>query len=94
MNSGNPSFEWDDDKDRSNTEKHGVEFSTAQRAFLDPKRIIAEDDLHSAIEKRYLCIGAVEDEILTVRFTWRDGRIRNFGAGYWRKGKELYEKNR
>ena len=87
-----PSFEWDDDKDRSNFEKHGVEFSTAQRAFLDPKRVIAEDDLHSAIEKRYFCIGAVENEVLTVRFTWRDGRIRIFGAGYWRKGKQIYEK--
>jgi uncharacterized protein len=91
MNNGDPSFEWDDDKDRSNIEKHGVEFSFAQRAFLDPKRVIAEDNLHSAIEKRYFCIGAVEDEILTVRFTWRDGRIRIFGAGYWRKGKQIYE---
>jgi uncharacterized protein len=86
-----PSFEWDDDKERLNFEKHGVEFSTAQMAFLDPKRIIAEDDLHSAMEKRYFCIGAVDDEILTVRFTWRDGRIRIFGAGYWRKGKQIYE---
>jgi hypothetical protein len=24
-----------------------------------------------------------------VRFTWREGRIRIFGAGYWRKGKRL-----
>jgi uncharacterized protein len=56
---------------------------TAQKAFLDPKRIIAEDDLHSSIENRYFCIGAVDNEILTVRFTWRKGRIRIFGAGYW-----------
>ena len=27
---------------------------------------------------------------MTVRFTWRDGRIRIFGAGYWRKGKKIY----
>jgi uncharacterized protein len=86
-----PSFEWDDAKDRLNLEKHGVEFAVAQRAFLDPRRIIAEDDVHSAIEKRYFCIGAAENEILTVRFTWREGRIRIFGAGYWRKGKQIYE---
>ncbi len=92
MKDGTSSFEWDDDKERLNFEKHGVEFLNAQRAFLDPQRIIAEDDLHSALEKRYFCIGAVEDEILTVRFTWRGGRIRIFGAGYWRKGKQIYEK--
>ena len=91
MNDSDPSFEWDDEKDRSNIEKHGVEFSVAQKAFLDPHRIIAEDDAHSAIEKRYFCIGLVESEILTVRFTWREGRIRIFGAGYWRKGKQIYE---
>jgi uncharacterized DUF497 family protein len=67
MNENNPSFEWDDAKNRSNYEKHGVEFSIVQKAFLDPYRIIAEDDAHSAIEKRYFCIGLVESEILSVR---------------------------
>jgi hypothetical protein len=28
---------------------------------------------------------------MTMRFTWREGRIRIFGAGYWRKGKTIYE---
>jgi hypothetical protein len=26
-----------------------------------------------------------------VRFTWRDGVIRIFGAGFWRKGRRIYE---
>ncbi|MEI6747001.1 MAG: hypothetical protein WCL34_13640 [Methylococcaceae bacterium] len=30
--------------------------------------------------------------ILTVRFTYRHNRIRIIGAGYWRKGKKIYEK--
>lgn len=29
--------------------------------------------------------------ILTVRFTYRGSVIRIFGAGYWRKGKAIYE---
>ena len=29
---------------------------------------------------------------MTVRFTWRLQKIRIFGAGYWRKGKVIYEK--
>ena len=91
MSKDDPDFEWDDAKDRSNIEKHGVGFVLAQKAFLDPNRIIAENVRHSASEKRYFCIGAVGGEILTVRFTWRRGKIRIFGAGYWRKGKQVYE---
>ena len=94
MEKDSPSFEWDDAKDRSNIAKHGIGFALAQRAFLDPNRIIAENLRHSAAEKRYFCIGAVDGEILTVRFTWRSGKIRIFGAGYWRKGKQLYEEER
>jgi uncharacterized DUF497 family protein len=37
-----PSFEWDDAKDRANRAKHGVSFRLAQTAFLDPRRVIAE----------------------------------------------------
>jgi uncharacterized protein len=29
--------------------------------------------------------------ILTVRFTYQDEVIRIIGAGYWRKGKRIYE---
>lgn len=85
------SFEWDETKNLTNFEKHGVEFLFAQNAFLDPRRVIAEDELHSATEKRYFCFGKIGNEILTVRFTFRNGRIRIFGAGYWRKGKQIYE---
>jgi len=84
-------FEWDDRKDRLNQEKHGVSFCEAQYAFVDPKRVILEDVTHSREEKRFYCVGAVSDGILTVRFTYRQGVIRIIGAGYWRKGKRIYE---
>ena len=85
-----PSFEWDDAKDRLNHRKHGVFFAQAQRAFFDLRRVIAEDLEHSGGEQRYFCFGEVEGAVMTVRFTYRDGRIRIFGAGYWRKGKKIY----
>lgn len=85
------SFEWDPAKDRQNREKHGVAFRLAQKAFFDPHRVIAEDLDHSGTEPRYFCFGRVGDGVMTVRFTWREGRIRIFGAGYWRKGKKIYE---
>ncbi len=85
-------FEWDEAKDRANRIKHGVGFDLAQRAFLDASRVIAEDLDHSQDEPRFFCFGRVEGGVMTVRFTWRKGRIRIFGAGYWRKGKAIYEK--
>ena len=85
-------FEWDSDKDKINQKKHDVSFAIAQYAFLDPKRIIAKDLKHSGREERYFCIGKVDEEIITVRFTYRGNIIRIIGAGYWRKGKVVYEK--
>ena len=88
-----PNFEWDEVKNLENQQKHGVTFYEAQHAFLDSKRIIAKDITHSHEETRYYCFGLNEENngILTVRFTYRSGRIRIFGAGYWRKGKKVYE---
>ena len=86
-----PSFEWDATKDRVNRRKHGVSFDRAQYAFFDPNRILAEDLSHSAAEQRFFCFGWVDGGVMTVRFAYRGGRIRIFGAGYWRKGMETYE---
>ena len=84
-------FEWDAKKDAENQAKHGVSFEFAQLAFFDPKRVIAENLSHSKGEKRYYCFGRVGEDILTVRFTYRASNIRIIGAGYWRKGKKIYE---
>ncbi|TAN42130.1 MAG: BrnT family toxin [Nitrospirae bacterium] len=84
-------FEWDEEKDKENQIKHSVSFLLAQNAFFDPKRVIAEDISHSSEEDRFYCIGRVEEGIMTVRFTYRGHVIRIYGAGYWRKGRRIYE---
>jgi len=90
---GKLSFEWNEVKNLENRRKHGVSFHEAQYAFLNTKRVIAENPGYSRKEQRYFCFGANRDRdgILTARFTYRQGRIRIFGAGYWRKGKQIYE---
>ena len=85
-------FQWDENKEKINEKKHGVSFSLAQLAFLDSNRVILEDVSHSQKEKRFYCVRRVTEGILTVRFTYRDKQIRIIGAGYWRKGKRIYEK--
>lgn len=86
------SFDWDSKKDELNQKKHGVSFYEAQYAFADPHRIILKDIRHSEKEERFFCIGKVGDGIITVRFTYRGKDIRIIGAGYWRKGRQYYEK--
>jgi uncharacterized DUF497 family protein len=85
-------FEWDEVKNAENIRKHGVSFEEAQHAFSDPLVVIAEDEDHSQTEVRYFGFGKVSNRILTVRFTYRGEKIRIFGAGYWRQGKAIYEK--
>lgn len=85
-------FEWDDDKNSANHAKHHVSFFEAQFAFADPRRVIARDLSHSGSEDRFYCSGMVDGRIMTVGFTHRGGTIRIIGAGYWRKGKAVYEK--
>jgi uncharacterized protein len=85
-------FDWDDAKNTANVAKHGISFYEAQLAFADAHRVIARDLAHSKAEERFYCFGSVGSNVVTVRFTYRGGVIRIFGAGYWRKGKAVYEK--
>ena len=85
-------FEWDDSKNLDNIAKHVVPFQEAQQAFQDEQRVILQDSRHSNNEQRYFCLGKVCGEIMTVRFAYRNGKIRIFGAAFWRKGKKRYEK--
>ena len=88
------SFIWDDKKETKNTSKHGVSFAVAARVFLDEKRKIFKDSKHDKFEERLFCIGKVDNHIITVRFTYRGDKIRIIGAGFWRKGRQYYEKEK
>lgn len=85
-------FEWDDKKNKSNIQKHGISFEVAQYAFKDENRILTEDEEHSGHEKRYFCFGKIAEHVITIRFTYRKNNIRIIGAGYWRIGRRIYEK--
>ena len=58
---------WDPEKNRENIRKHGIRFETARLAFLDPNRVMEEDDFSA--EQRWRTPGAVELDILLVVHT-------------------------
>jgi uncharacterized DUF497 family protein len=87
-------FEWDEVKNLINQGKHGVSFEQARHAFTDPNRLIFADLDHSIDEERFFCIGMAGAGVMTVRFTYADKHIRIIGAGYWRKGKRIYDDGR
>lgn len=72
-------FEWDDEKDRMNREKHGISFETASYVFRDEYYIEMYDFEHSIDEDRYIAIGMVGD-VLFVVFTERGENIRLISA--------------
>ena len=67
------SFEWDEEKDRINFMKHGIHFKTAVRVFLDPNKLIREDEEHPE-ELRYDILGRV-GKILFVACAFRNQNI-------------------
>ncbi len=66
-------FEWDNNKDRINTSKHGVSFDEAQTAFYDEYAIQFFDPEHSESEERFLLLGtSFKLKILVVCHCFRE----------------------
>ncbi len=87
-------FEWDEQKERENIQKHGYSFQQAMEVFADPRVLHLEDPAHSSNEDRFYAVGIIQDRtVLTVRYTVRGTTIRIFGAAQWRKWRQYYEQN-
>ena len=72
-------FEWDEDKNTINKQKHKLSFETAIHVFNDNYRIEIYDEEHSESEDRYNVIGKVDDIIFVV-YTERRNAIRIISA--------------
>ena len=54
---GDMHFEYDDEKNKINIEKHGISFKSAARVFFDYDRIELYDEENSVNEERFDTIG-------------------------------------
>jgi uncharacterized DUF497 family protein len=86
------SFEWDELKSEACFIKRGFDFAYVIRAFLDPQKVIFQDERFNYGERRYQLLGDIGGRIFVVVYTVRSGNIRIISA---RKANErerrLYE---
>ena len=68
----NYSFDWNEEKNKANTKKHGISFAEAEEVFDDPYCVIIPDTAHSYNEERFVVIGYNNnDRLLVVCFCER-----------------------
>ena len=71
-------FEWDENKNTTNIEKHGIDFRRAQRIWDETPVEISRRT--SGGEERILVRGELEGRSVTVVYTERGGNIRIISA--------------
>ena len=72
-------FEWDEKKNQSNIEKHGIDFNYAKNIF-NSIRVTAIDARKDYGEIRKISIGKIDSQICVVVYTERESIIRIISA--------------
>jgi uncharacterized protein len=90
-------YEWDEAKNRSNFDKHGVSFADAELVFSGPC-VTFEDDRFDYGEKRLITLGLLLGRLVVIAHAPRDTglsdsatRIISMRKGN-RREKEIYQK--
>ena len=75
------SFEWDENKAKTNLTKHGVSFEEASTVLGDPLSLTFPDPAHSQAEDRFIILGlSHQRKLLVVVHTERGDNIRVISA--------------
>ena len=64
-------FEWNETKNKSNKNKHGLHFETAALVFQDPYILSVHDERY--IEERWYSLGLIHDVVIYVAHTIKEG---------------------
>ena len=66
-------FDWDENKAKTNEQKHGISFLEAMTVFGDTNAVLLDDDLHSDEEERFILLGiSKRAKLLMVCHCYRD----------------------
>jgi hypothetical protein len=72
-------YEWDNNKAKSNLQKHGIDFADVISVFTDDASVTIMDD--GSDEEQFVTIGMdAFGRILVVVYTWREENIRIISA--------------
>ena len=73
-------FEWDENKNKSNIDKHSIDFNDAKDVFKDDNSIVLPDLRKDYGESRWKIIGKIYGSIISVIYTMRDKVTRIISA--------------
>ncbi|MCB9833835.1 MAG: BrnT family toxin [Planctomycetes bacterium] len=77
-------FEWDEQKNLLNQEKHGVSFEEAREVFRSDVAALEIFDVeHSATEERFITIGPIKKGLVMVVWTERDEDVVRIISARW-----------
>ena len=73
-------FEWDENKNKSNQDKHRIDFNDAKDVFKDENSKATKDIRKDYGESRWKIIGKIYGSIISVIYTIRDKAVRIISA--------------
>ena len=66
-------FEWDENKNNINKQKHNISFEEAKTAFYDDNALMIDDPEHSEQEERFILLGiSTKANLLVVCHCYRE----------------------
>jgi len=83
-------FEWDEEKNKANIAKHGIDFEDVIQIFYGPITLHRSDRNN---EERWLAVGSLENRLVAVIFTRRAELVRIVSARRARKNEERAYRN-
>lgn len=81
-------FDWDENKNKTNTEKHGISFPDAINLWADTDAVQFESKQLSDEEKRFLLIAKFKNKVWAAIFTLRNNKIRIISVRRARRNEE------
>ncbi len=78
-------FEWDENKNKLNIEKHEIDFNNVKELFNDRKRKTSPDLRKEYGEDRWITIGKILDSIIVVVYAIRNNYFRIISARFVNK---------
>lgn len=72
-------FEWDEKKNRTNIQKHDIDFKDVTKLFEKPM-LVRSDERKNYSEERMIALGEINDLVVVTAYTKRGMNIRLISA--------------